>query len=204
MTDADAFFDFTTLDGNGVIGVDLYDGKWSSFDKFKLGVAVRDVDKYLIVNFELMCGATLVGAKKTGVDKGLSIFGKCDNVGHKWKVKEHVAIEDESAGGIVAESGNGIASKSVHCGCKSFVDDVIGVGFSLGGLESEQCAYDLTNDFVGSFDDGIGCGCVRRNVFAFDAGVLNRKLKVMTVEFWAVVVYNFCGSRIAGKPIVFE
>ena len=50
MTDADAFFNFTTLDGNGVIGVELYDGEWSSFDKFKLGVVVvRDVYKDLIV-----------------------------------------------------------------------------------------------------------------------------------------------------------
>ena len=49
MTDADVFFNLATLDGNGVISVDLYDGKGSSFDEFKFGVAVGNVDKDLIV-----------------------------------------------------------------------------------------------------------------------------------------------------------
>ena len=102
--DADAFFNLVTFDGNGVICVDLDDGKRSLFYEFQFGVAVGNIHKDLIVEFEFMFGEAFVGAKKTGVDKSLAMFGESDDVGYKQEVKEHVAIENQGAREVIAKS----------------------------------------------------------------------------------------------------
>ena len=94
MKYANVFFNFVMLDGKGVIGVDLNDGKGATLDKFKLWVAIRNVNKNGIFDFIFMFGAAFVGSEETGVNKSLTMFCEGDYVGDKWEVQEHVAIEN--------------------------------------------------------------------------------------------------------------
>ena len=55
----------------------------------------------------------------------------------------------------------------------------------------DQCANHLTNEFMSGFNNRVGSRSVRRDVDSFDAGIIKRELKVVTFEFWTVVMNDF-------------
>ena len=57
--------------------------------------------------------------------------------------------------------GDKFASKCVHGSANGFVDKMFCRGFVLRGFKIDQCANDLTNEFVCSFDNRIFSRSVR-------------------------------------------
>ena len=45
---------------------------------------------------------------------------------------------------------------------------------------------------------------MRCDVDGFDAGMVKWELKVMTLEFWAMIVCNVLGARVTQQPMIFE
>ena len=72
------------------------------------------------------------------------------------------------------------------------------------GFEVDQGANDLSDGFVGTFDDAVGGGRVRRDVDGFDSCVIDGELKVVTMEFGTIVVDDSSGARVAREPTIFE
>ena len=63
MTDANAFFDLSTFDSNGIIGMNLYDWIWSMFDEIKFVISSIIFEKDVLIDFEFMSSAGTICAK---------------------------------------------------------------------------------------------------------------------------------------------
>ena len=71
-------------------------------------------------------------------------------------------------------------------------------------FQIDQCVHDLTNQFVGGFNDGICSWSVRCDVDRFDSCAVNAKLKRMSLKFWTIVRNNFGRARVSREPVVLK
>ncbi|KAL7572857.1 hypothetical protein ACA910_014704 [Epithemia clementina (nom. ined.)] len=95
MADNDMFVNGATLNGDGVIGVDLKDGKGTRKGQLKF-VIMGVVDVNNVADLIFVVNAAIIGIDKTTINESLEMTGEGKNVGDDRNVQKHVALEDES------------------------------------------------------------------------------------------------------------
>ena len=86
--------------------------------------------------------------------------------------------------------------EDVH-GCPNcIIDEFVGGVFVCRRFKIDECTNDLTDRFVRGFNNRVCSGHVRRNHNRFYSAIIKQKVKVATIKFRAMIVYNANWSRI--------
>ena len=89
----DPFMNWTTLNGNSVIGVNLENWKGATINEIAFVITVPYINKNLLSSLVFMFETVIISAQKASIDECLSIFGKSKNIGDEMNVQNHTSVE---------------------------------------------------------------------------------------------------------------